>query len=122
VVDVRDLAEAHYQAGFKPEAKGRYIISGHNTDMLSMAKSLASKYGDHYPLPKMQLPKFMVWLVGPLMNKAMTRTMISKNVGIPFKADHSKSVRELGVSYRSLESSMTEFFQQLIDSDQIPAK
>ena len=25
LVDVRDVAEAHYQAGFKPEAQGRYI-------------------------------------------------------------------------------------------------
>ena len=37
VVDVRDLAEAHFKAAFIPEAKGRYIISGHNTDFPSMA-------------------------------------------------------------------------------------
>ncbi len=31
VVDVRDVAEAHYQAGFVEKASGRYITSGHNT-------------------------------------------------------------------------------------------
>lgn len=30
-VDVRDLAQAHYNAGFLPEAQGRHIISGENT-------------------------------------------------------------------------------------------
>ena len=32
VVDVRDLAEAHFQAGFNPHAQGRYISSAHNTN------------------------------------------------------------------------------------------
>jgi dihydroflavonol-4-reductase len=35
VVDVRDLAEAHFKAAFIPEAQGRYITSGHNTDLVN---------------------------------------------------------------------------------------
>ena len=39
VVDVRDLAVAHFQAGFVPEAKGRHIASGHNTSYIRNGKS-----------------------------------------------------------------------------------
>lgn len=115
-VDVREVAEAHFKAGFTPEAKGRYIVSGHNSTFLEMAEKLLPKYGDQYPIPKKAMPKWLLWLVGPAINKAITRKYISRNVGLPFKADHSKSVKELGISYRPLEESMNDMFQQLIDA------
>lgn len=116
VVDVRDVADAHVKAGFVPEATGRYLTSGHNTNFPEMARPLKEKFGKAYPFPPMTSPKFMVWLVGPLLDSSLTRTMISRNVGHPFLADHSKSVKKLGVNYRPMEESMVEFFQQLIDS------
>ncbi len=116
VVDVRDLAEAHYQAAFRPEASGRYIVSGHNTDIYEMAQALIPRYGKKYPLPKMATPKWLIWLVGPLMNPLLDRRYINANVGIAWKADNSKSIRELGVSYRPLKDSMNDFFAQLIEA------
>lgn len=120
-VDVRDLAEAHFRAGFTPQAHGRYIISAHNTDFPGLAATLRDAYGDRYPIPGGVLPKWLVWLVGPLANKAMTRKMVSLNAGLPWRADNSKGVRELGMTYRPLEESMQDFFQQMIDYDLIPA-
>lgn len=122
VVDVRDLAEAHLKAAFTPEAKGRHIVSGHNSSFPKMAKTLVDRYGDDYPIPRRAMPKWLVWLVGPIVNKAMTRKMVSLNVGHPWKADNSKSVRELGVTYRPLEQSTNDFFQQMIDSGLLPGK
>jgi len=120
VVDVRDLAEAHFKAAFTPEAKGRYIISAHDTDFLSMAQTLAEKYGDRYPIPRRAMPKWLVWLVAPMVNKAMTRKIVSLNVDVPWRGDNSKSIRELGMQYRSLKESMNDFFQQLIDNGLVP--
>ena len=34
----------------------------------------------------------------------------------PWIADNSKSKRALGMTYRPLKESMTDFFQQMIDS------
>ncbi len=115
-VDVREVAEAHFKAGFTPEAKSRYIVSGHNSTFLEMAETLLPKYGDQYPIPKKAMPKWLLWLVGPAINKAITRKYISRNVGLPFKADNSKSVKELGINYRPLEESMNDMFRQLIDA------
>lgn len=115
-VDVRDLAYAHLAAGYLPQAKGRHIISGHESDLFEMAQTLIPKYGDKYPLPRKAMPKWLVCLVAPMVNKAMTRKIVSLNVNVPWKADNSKSKRELGVTYRPLEESLGDMFQQLIDN------
>ncbi|MEM7585604.1 MAG: NAD-dependent epimerase/dehydratase family protein [Acidobacteriota bacterium] len=116
VVDVRDLAEAHYRAGFTPEAQGRYIVSGHNSDLGDLAAPLRERFGNAYPFPTRTLPKWLLWLVGPMVNSAMTRRSVSRNVGLPWKADHSKGVRELGLSYRPLAETIGDFFQQMVDA------
>ena len=116
VVDVRDVAEAHMQAGFNPAAQGRYIVSGHNTNFPEMVEALRSHFGDEYPFPTKTLPKWLVWIVGPFLADNTTRKYISQNVGLPFVADNSKGKRELGLTYRALDMSLTEMFQQMIDN------
>lgn len=116
VVDVRDLADAHVKAAFTPSAEGRHIVSGHNTDFPSLAKLLVAHFGDAYPFPQKTLPKWLVWLVAPMVNAAMTRKMVTRNVNYPWRGDNSKSMRELGMQYRPLETSMVDFFQQMIDA------
>jgi nucleoside-diphosphate-sugar epimerase len=116
VVDVRDVAEAHYRAGFTPGAKGRYIVSGRDSDLADLAIPLRRRFGDAYPIPTRTMPKWLVWLVGPLLNKTLTRKVIRLNVGFPWRADNSKGVRELGLSYRPLEETVVDFFQQMVDN------
>ena len=116
IVDVRDLAEAHYRAGFTPEAQGRYIVSGHDSDLADLAIPLREHFGSAYPFPTRTMPKWLMWLVGPMVNKAITRKAIRLNVGLPWRGDNGKSVRELGMIYRPLDETVVDFFQQLVDS------
>lgn len=115
LVDVRDVATAHVKAGFTPEAKGRYITSAHNTDLLAAGMALLTKYGERYPIPKKPLPKWLLMLVGPMINKAMTRQFIRNNTNIEWKADNSKIKRELGMTFRPMRDTMEDAFQVLID-------
>lgn len=121
IVDVRDVADAHFKAGFTPEAKGRYITAAHNSDFLEMGQVLAPKYGDKYPLPKKALPKWLLMLVGPFTNKLFTRGFIRNNVNVPWKADNSKIKKELGMHFRPLKETMEDSFQVLIDEGMISA-
>ncbi len=114
-VDVRDLAEAHYNAGFLPEAEGRYITSNKAVTFVSLGKILRKKYGDAYPFPKKEIPKFMIWMLAPLVG--FKRKMISRNIGYSWNADNSKSIEKLGVKYRPIEESIIDFFQQMIEND-----
>lgn len=115
LVDVRDVAEAHYKAGFTPQAKGRYITSAHNTNFLEMGRVLLPKYGDNFPLPTRALPKWLLMVVGPLANKLFTRRFVRNNVNIKWNADNSKIKNELGIKFRPMKETMEDSFQVLID-------
>lgn len=122
VVDVRDVAEAHFRAGFTPEAKGRYITAAHETDFLEMGTVLLPKYGDRFPLPKKALPKWLLMIVGPWTNKNFTRRFIKNNVNIPWRADNTKIKKELDMSFRPFKETMEDSFQVLIDEGILKAK
>lgn len=116
-VDVRDLAYAHLSAAYTPIAKGRHIVSGHNSDLYEMGQTLVPRYGNDYPIPRKVMSKWLVWLVAPMINKSMTRKIVSLNVNVPWNADNSKSIRELGVTYRPLEESTNDMFGQLVENN-----
>lgn len=122
VVDVREVAQAHFNAAFTPGAKGRYICHGHDSSFPDMANALLDKYGNDYPIPRKTLPKWLVWLIAPMIDKAMTRKYIAKNVNYPWRGDNRKSIKELGITYRPLKESMEDFFQQMIESGQVIPK
>lgn len=122
VVDVRDVAEAHFRGGYTPKAKGRYILAAHNTDFLEMGTVLLDKYGDRFPLPKKALPKWLLMLVGPITNKLFTRQFIRNNVNVPWTADNSKVKTELGMSFRPMKETMEDAFQALIDAKMLVPK
>lgn len=122
LVDVRDVAEAHYKAGFTPEANGRYITSGHNTNLLEMGTTLLPKYGEKYPLPRKALPKWLLMIVGPIINKSLTRQFIKNNINVAWKADNSKIKKELGINFRPLKETMEDSFEVLVQENIIKAK
>lgn len=119
VVDVRDLAIAHFNAGFLPEAHGRNIISGHNTSFLEMAQVIYDQYGKSYKLSNKALPKWLLFIIGPIVNKNITRRFVRNNVNHAWKANNSKSINELNVIYRDLKTTMLDSFQVLVDNNAI---
>ena len=122
IVDVRDVADAHFAAGYTTQAHGRYITSAHNTDTLELAKVLLPKYGDHFPLPQKALPKWLLMIIGPLASPLFTRKYIRNNVNVPFKANNSKIKKDLGITFRPLKETMEDSFQVLIDDGILKAK
>lgn len=121
IVDVRDLARAHLQAGFIEEAEGRHIINGHNSSFYQVARILHSQYGDRFPIPKSKVPKWLLMLVGPTINKALTRKYIRNNVGKAWKASNRKSREKLGMTYRPLEETLHDSFEALVDAGLVNA-
>jgi nucleoside-diphosphate-sugar epimerase len=116
LVDVRDVAEAHYRAAFTPAAQGRYITSGHNTDFLEIAQQLLPRYGDSYPIPRKALPKWLLLLIGPMVDKSFSRKMIRRNVNVPFRVNNQKIKKELDLNFRPMRETVEDSFQYMIDS------
>ncbi|MBN1829748.1 MAG: NAD-dependent epimerase/dehydratase family protein [Deltaproteobacteria bacterium] len=113
IVDVRDVAVAHIKAGFTPEAGGRHIVVTGEATLLDLANILRKHFGDDYPFPRKQVPKFLFWLIAPM--HGFTRKYASRNVGIPIKFDNSYSKKDLKISYISVEQTVREHFQQILD-------
>lgn len=113
VVDVRDVARAHVAAGFTPEAHGRYITNSETMSMLAMGKALRAKFGYRPSFPLIEAPKALIKLAAPVAG--LTRKYVELNVGHPLKFDNSRTVRELGVTFRPGAESVVEHFQQMID-------
>lgn len=118
MVDVRDVAEIHLHAAFHPAAHGRYLTFERSTTLPEMAGILRSHF-DGFPFPKRTLPKWLVWLVGPWVDKSMTRRAVSRNVGISWVGDNGKSRREFDFTYRPTDHAIIEMFQQMIDAGRV---
>jgi nucleoside-diphosphate-sugar epimerase len=113
IVDVRDVAAAHIKAGYTPGASGRHILVSDVARLLDIANILRNRFGDDYPFPRKQVPKFLFWILAPM--HGFTRKYASRNAGIRIKFDNSYSKKDLDLSYTPIEQTITEHFQQLLD-------
>ncbi len=120
VIDVRDLADAHLKVAFNPQSKGRHIISNQEVSFLQLSKILQKEFGDKYPFPKRELPKFLVWIMAPTVG--FKRKMIWLNIGYHWLVDNTKSKTELAMKYRPVEESIIDFFQQQVDAGYFKSK
>lgn len=116
-VDVRDVAKGHIAAGFLPSeivANQRYILNGTNAKLLKVGELLRENYPNQ-PFPSSQIPKWLVWIVAPLVG--MTRKMVSRSVGTTNEMDNSKSLRDLEFeSYRPVQETMSDMLQQCLEA------
>ncbi len=116
VVDVRDLAEAHLRAGFLADAEGRHVLVGTNASLLMLVDTLRDPKWSSLKLPKRIMPRWVLWMVGPMVG--LSREVVKKNVGLPWKADNAKSIEKLGLHYRPLAETIQDFVQQILDQGQ----
>lgn len=112
VVDVRDLADIQYTAGFADNISGRFLVSGHNISLPQIANILREKYPE-YPIPKRVFPKGLIYIVGPIINSQLNYSYVKRNIGYPWRGDNSKSKYQLKANYRSLEETLTDTFDGL---------
>mmetsp|Transcript_19323 Transcript_19323/g.24935 ORF Transcript_19323/g.24935 Transcript_19323/m.24935 type:complete len:356 (+) Transcript_19323:81-1148(+) len=118
IVDVRDVAKAHLAAAYEENAEGRYICVGHNTSLFAFTQTLIPKYGAEYPLPTSMAPWLLLWLIGPAIG--MPRKTVWRGCGHKPNLDNSKSIKDLKMTYRPMEETFPEMFQQMIDGGMIP--
>lgn len=108
-VDVRDVAQAHIAAAEDPDAKGRYILAAPAmTSFHEMARILRSRHPRDLRLPRTALPHWPVRVLGPAFG--LTQDYIRGHLGIRFRVDNSRSVNELGLTYRPIEQTVLDHY------------
>ncbi len=114
LVDIRDVARAHVLAASRKEASGRHILVNEAHSMIWIAEVLRRHFGEAYPFPRRIVPKWFLWLVGPLFT--LNRKFVSRHFGKPLAFDNSYTKSDLGLEFRPLEQTLVEHFQQLLDN------
>ncbi|MBJ7291613.1 NAD-dependent epimerase/dehydratase family protein [Williamsia sp.] len=117
VVDVREVATAHVNAAYLPDAEGRHILSAANTDLLEMGRALLPRFGWRRPLPRFPLPIPVLVAVAPLVGR--DRRFVKRCSGRPLRLDNSKSRSALGISYRPMQESLEQMFATMLDAGQV---
>ncbi|MFJ3306566.1 NAD-dependent epimerase/dehydratase family protein [Streptomyces sp. NPDC086549] len=108
--DVRDVADAHIAAAENPAAKGRYIVAAETmTSFHEMSRVIRTRYPRDLRLPRTALPHWPVRVLGPAFG--LTQDYIRKHLGIRFRVDNSRSVRELGLTYRPIEETLLDHYE-----------
>ncbi|MET9831327.1 NAD-dependent epimerase/dehydratase family protein [Streptomyces sp. NPDC006385] len=108
--DVREVAEAHVAAAENPDAKGRYIVADRTmTSFHEMSRIIRTRYPRDLRLPRTALPHWPVRILGPAFG--LTQDYIRKHLGIRFRVDNSRSVTELGITYRPIEQTLLDHYE-----------
>lgn len=119
IVDVRDVAEGHLQAGLVREAEGRYILVSETRSLIEIAGILRDRFGDRFPLPRRTVPKPMSISYAPL--RGIPRAVAKRNVGYPLRFENARAKTILGVAFRPVEETITSHFQQLLNDGLVSA-
>lgn len=112
-VDVRDVAAAHVGAADTTAATAagrRYIVAAPKmAAFVDVARSFRRLCGGSLVIPTHRLPDALVRVLGPLFG--LTQTWLARNLGVEFKVDNSRSVKELGLEYTPLEETLEEHYR-----------
>ncbi|HDR8986777.1 MULTISPECIES: NAD-dependent epimerase/dehydratase family protein [Burkholderia cepacia complex] len=109
-VDVREVAQAHLNAALNPSATGRYILADRQMiSFLEIAKILRRVHARPFLLPRNQIPLLLVKLIGPFFG--LDQQYIRNHVGIRFPLDNTRSISELGISYRPIQDTLTDHYR-----------
>ncbi len=116
-VDVRDVADAHVRAIETPAAHGRYITAGDTIAMRAVVEMLdRNGWGKGNKLPRLGMDcaagDFAVRLSSYLQPKGVG-SYLRTHVGRVPRYDNGKVRRELGVSFRPVETSILDTLEDL---------
>ncbi len=111
-VDVTDVALAHLRAAYTPEAEGRHIVVSEEKTFLELAQAIRAAHPD-LPTPQRVMPKWLVKLVVPFLNRMMTRRALDRNVGYPWGFDNSKAREALGMDFKPIAPAVVAMVEQI---------
>jgi nucleoside-diphosphate-sugar epimerase len=121
MVDVRDVARAHFLAMITPQASGRYLVNAKSCYLLVEAcKILRKAYPERW-VPPLFAPPVATILVGPVcgLSSSLAKAMCGK---VP-KIDASKAAKDLGMtqeSYIDPKVTILEMAEDLIQKGLVP--
>lgn len=113
-VDVRDVAKAHVLALENPSAAGRFIIAERVLNFMEMVAIIDKKFPGQFKLPKMVVPKWLLYLVSPIFG--LSPRFVARNVGYRIAFNTSRSRQDLGLVYTPFEQTVSDMVKQFMEN------
>jgi len=107
MVDVRDVAKAHYEALVRPDAKdNRFILCANSIYMTEMGQILHKDWGENgYSVTHKQIAKPLLWFASIFDSEAATMyDMWGKQMNL----DNKKTSEMLGIDFIQIDQSLKE--------------
>ena len=120
VVDVREVARAHFEAAVREQVYGRHIVVSTQASLLEFAQTVDRLYPGMHPVPQKEVPKWLLYLLAPKLE--LSWRYIRRNVGIPLRYDNRKSKEALALFYRPLEETLEDHRDQLVADGLVPVR
>lgn len=109
-IDVRDVADAHYEAMIRPNAAGRrYALVGSYHWMIEISKVLRAA---GYNTPTKRLPNFLVHVMALF---SPTVRLIKGGLGVQTNVSNERLRSELGIDPRSIEEMAITMAKTMVD-------
>jgi nucleoside-diphosphate-sugar epimerase len=121
VVDVRDVADAHVNALELPNASGRYMINHQSMWVREMALLLKQAFPDNKRIPTRNMPNFLMYIAA-LFDKRLSFSFLRRNLGTRSQFDNSKSINELGITYRNINDTIIDTGKSMLERNLITPK
>ncbi|MBD3225825.1 MAG: NAD-dependent epimerase/dehydratase family protein [Caldithrix sp.] len=116
-VDVRDVAMAHISALEKDTVQGRHILAERVMSVNDLADMIKKLFPKQFKLPLMKSPKFMLYMVGWMFG--LTAKFVKRNVGHPLALDNRKSINDLALQYRPMETTVRDMVEQMVEQKMV---
>ena len=119
MVDVRDVAQAHYEALVRPEASGhRFQLVSTGCFMTEIGGFLKEKYSDSYPkIVDKQAPYCLLKMLS--FCNAQMKSMV-KYWGMKKSYQNEKTTMMLGINFISVKQSVQDMVPALIETGYVP--
>lgn len=109
LVDVREVAFASRRAAEIDDAHGRYILClPEMTSWLEISRHIKPRARNGLFLPWFSIPTWLVRIFSPFIG--IPRSFVDHNMGIYYKIDSERSVKELGVHYRPVYDTIDDHY------------
>lgn len=115
VVDVRDVAKAHLLAleNFSIANGKRYLCFEKVMTVYDIGQVLRTQYPESWRLPKYKVPKPVIFFMTPVL--PVSWYLLKRSVDIEYKASHAQIIKDLGMRFTDVNTTILEMAADLIN-------
>lgn len=109
--DARDVGRVHVEALENPDIEGRFIMPGHSTSVLELARLMKRRVKDS-KAPERVIANWRMYMTA-LLSRRLSFRFLRRHLGVEFKFDDARLRAHFPSCYRALEETVVDSIQSV---------